>query len=323
MEYGSVPGLDKPVSRLILGATPIPHFDEKVMIEGLEAAIELGCNTIDSAHIYYGGQHERALGKWIRENNAREKVVILAKGAHHNQDRHRVTPFDIASDLHDTLSRFRVDYVDLLVLHRDDPSVPVGPIVEALNEQVRAGKVKAFGGSNWSHERLAEANAYAKEHGLIPFALSNPQLSLAEQIKEPWKNCISISGPENEDVREWYRREGMAVFAWSSLAGGFLSGRLRRDNVDEYKAQFGTLALESYGSEDNFRRLDRAFEIAKAKDATVPQIALAWVLGQPLNVFALVGAASRAEFEANVKALEINLTPQEMAYLDLKADSPA
>jgi len=323
MKFGNVPGVDKPVSRLVHGATAVPQFDEAGVTAAFDAAFEVGFNAFDSAQIYYGGQHERALGKWIAANGIREKVVILAKGAHHNSDRNRVTPFDIAADLHDTLARMKVDYVDMLVLHRDDPAVPVGPIVEALNLHVREGKIKAFGGSNWSHERIGEANAYAREHGLVPFALSNPQLSLATMVKEPWHNCVSVSGPACDEARDWYRKEGLAVFAWSSIAGGFLSGSLNRMNIEEYKSKFGTLALNSYGSEENFQRLDRAFEIAEAKDVTVAQVALAWVLSQPLNVFALVGSATRDECRANAAALDIVLTQQEMDYLDLRADAPA
>jgi len=242
MKFGNVPGVDKPVSRLVHGATAVPQFDEAGVTAAFDAAFEVGFNAFDSAQIYYGGQHERALGKWIAANGIREKVVILAKGAHHNSDRNRVTPFDIAADLHDTLARMKVDYVDMLVLHRDDPAVPVGPIVEALNLHVREGKIKAFGGSNWSHERIGEANAYAREHGLVPFALSNPQLSLATMVKEPWHNCVSVSGPACDEARDWYRKEGLAVFAWSSIAGGFLSGSLNRMNIEEYKSKFGTLA---------------------------------------------------------------------------------
>src|SRR3569833_4429722 len=318
MRYGNVPGVDKPVSRLVHGATAVPQFDEAGITKAFDAAFELGYTAIDSAAIYYGGQHERALGKWIKANGVREKVVILAKGAHHNSDRRRVTPFDITADLHDTQARLKVDYVDLLVMHLDDPNVPAGPIVEIMNEHIRAGKIKAYGGSNWSHQRVHEANTYAKERGLAPFALSNPQLSLATMVHEPWDNCVSISGPACDEAREWYRREGLAVFAWSSIAGGFLSGSLTRSNVKEYEEKFGTLTLKSYGSEENFQRLDRAFELAEAKDATVAQIALAWVLCQPLNIFALVGAANRDECRANAQALDIELTKEEMDYLDLR-----
>src|SRR5690606_6316038 len=116
----------------------------------------------------------------------RDKVVIVGKGAHLNRDRRRVTPWDITSDLYDSLARFQTDCIDLYLLHRDDPDFPVGPIVEVLNEHLRAGRIGAFGASNWTVERIQAANAYAAEHGLEPFVASSPNLSLADQIKEPW-----------------------------------------------------------------------------------------------------------------------------------------
>ena len=149
----------------------------------MDAVLEQGCTTFDTAHVYGGGDNERSVGRWVRERGVRDRVVILGKGAHHNQDRQRVTPYDITSDLHDSLARFQFDYIDLYLLHRDDPSQPVGPIVEILNEHKRAGKINAFGGSNWSVSRIQEANAYAETHGLEGFTASSPNFSLAEQVQ--------------------------------------------------------------------------------------------------------------------------------------------
>jgi len=164
VKYGQIAGIDKPVSRLIQGALVAAGRGEDKAFQLLDAVYEQGCNAFDTAVIY--GQTDRILGKWVRERGIRDKVVLLAKGAHHNADRRRVTPFDIASDMHDTLARMQLPFVDLYVLHRDDPNVPVGPIVEALNEHVAAGRIKAFGGSNWTHKRIREANEYAAKHGL-------------------------------------------------------------------------------------------------------------------------------------------------------------
>jgi aryl-alcohol dehydrogenase-like predicted oxidoreductase len=322
MKTGTVPGIDQPVSRLVQGTVPIGSSRVEASYALLDAVIEQGGNAFDTAHVYGGGDCERVFGQWLRDRGIRERVVILAKGAHHNRDRRRVTPFDIASDLHDTLARLQVDYVDLYVLHRDDPSVPVGPIVEALNEWKRAGKIRAFGGSNWTHTRIAEANAYAAEHGLVPFALSSPNFSLAEQIHEPWDECVSIGGPGGEEARAWYRETQLPLFAWSSLAGGFFSGRITRETKDQFQEGLDALAVHCYACEPNFQRLDRVAEIAKARGATIPQIALAYVMRQPLNVFALVGCTDGAQFAQNAAALEIDLTPGELAYLDLRADAP-
>ena len=112
--------------------------------------VSLGGNTVDTANVY-GGRSQRARhrGLWMQARGNRDDIVIISKGCHHNADRKRVTPYDLAADIADSLARLRTDYVDIYMLHRDDPSLPVGPIVEALNEHYAAGRIRAFGGSNW------------------------------------------------------------------------------------------------------------------------------------------------------------------------------
>jgi aryl-alcohol dehydrogenase-like predicted oxidoreductase len=282
----------------------------------LDAVFEQGCTAFDTAHGYGAGDCERVLGLWLRDRGVRDQVAIVGKGAHPYDGRSRVTPADITSDLHESLERLQVDAIDLYLLHRDDPSVPVEPLIETLNEHLRAGKIRAFGGSNWSHERIQAANDYATARGLVPFVASSPNLSLAEQIRAPWEGCLSISGPRGQAARDWYAAHNMPVFAWSSLAGGFFSGRFRRDNLTAFESGIDKLCVDSYGSEANFARLDRAQELAVKKGATVPQIALAYVLGQPLEIFALVGCKSGAEYRENAAACAIHLTPKELAWLD-------
>jgi aryl-alcohol dehydrogenase-like predicted oxidoreductase len=259
------------------------------------------------------------MGRWVNERGLRDKVVIIGKGAHHNQDRKRVTPFDIAADIHDSLARFKFDYIDLYLLHRDDPDVPVGPIVEALNEHMRAGRIHAFGGSNWTHKRIEEANAYAAEHGLVPFAASSPNFSLAEQVKEPWAGCITISGPENGAAREWYAQHHYPLFTWSSLAGGFFSGRFTRENLDSFDSYLDKLAVECYCYPSNFERLDRVRVLADKKGLSIPQVALAYVLSQPLDIYALVGCRTRDEFLANAAVVDNHLSANELKWLNLES----
>lgn len=323
MKYGNVPGIDLPVSRIVQGSIQVNTKDDNEGFPLMDAAFERGINSVDSAFIYGGGAVDRFIGRWMAARNNRDKVVVLAKGAHPGEGRNRVTPYDIGSELHDTLTRMKTDYVDMYVLHRDDPEVPVGPIVDILNQYVKEGKIRAFGGSNWSVERLQEANEYAKQTGQIPFVVSSPNFSLADQIKEPWGGCLTLSGPSKESDRTWYAESGMAVFAWSSMAGGFWSGRYSPDKIEGAPNEWqDKLVKECYYSNDNFQRLDRVREVAAAKGLSVPQIALAYVLNYPLNIFALVGSANTSELDANVAAANTELTEQEMAYLDLRADSP-
>jgi aryl-alcohol dehydrogenase-like predicted oxidoreductase len=321
MQYQSIPGLDKPVSRLVQGTMMFKQADQEANFALLDAAYELGCTIFDTAHGYSGGDSERVLGQWLRERNLRDQIVVLTKGAHHNQDRKRVTPFDITADIFDSLARLQTDYIDLYLLHRDNPAVPVGPIVEILNEHQRAGRIRTFGGSNWSIERLREANAYAAAHDLSSFETSSPNYSLADQLKSPWPDCVTISGPQNEPVRAWYIETQMPLFTWSSLAGGFFSGRFNRTNIGSSDNYFDKLCAECYGSDENFTRLERAETLAQEKGLSLPQIALAFVLNQPLNISTIVGSRDSEEFKVNAEAAEVKLSPQELAWLDLKSDT--
>jgi aryl-alcohol dehydrogenase-like predicted oxidoreductase len=320
MQYGSVPGVDKPISRLVQGTVMVSSSRMEESFELLDGIRALGCTTYDTGHIYGTGDNERTVGAWVNDRGIREDVVIIGKGAHHSRDRRRVTPYDITADIFDSLARFQFDYIDLYLLHRDDPNVPVGPIIEVLNEHRDAGRIRAFGGSNWSVARFQEANEYADTHGLTPFIASSPNFSLADQVQEPWENCITISGPRNVDARAWYAAQGTPLFTWSSLAGGFFSGRFRRDNLDTFESYGDKLCVTSYCYEENFQRLDRVAQLAQEKGLSIPQIATAYVMSQPLNIFALVGCATPDEFAANMAAMELKLTDAEMAWLDLRGE---
>lgn len=320
MKYGRLPGIDKPISYLVQGTVMVNSRELEQGFELLDQVYALGCTTFDTGHVYGNGDNERSVGQWVNARDLREKVVIIGKGAHHNRDRKRVTPFDISADIHDSLARFKFDYIDLYLLHRDDEAVPVGPIVERLNEHLAAGHIRAFGGSNWSHKRIEAANEYAAQHNLQPFIASSPNFSLAEQRVAPWEGCISISGPSGTDARQWYIDHKMPLFTWSSLAGGFFSGRLTRHNLDSFEEYLDKLAVEVYATDENFKRLDRVSELAEEKGLSIPQIATAYVMSQELDIFALVGCRTANEFKANVAAMEMRLSPDEIAWLELRQD---
>ena len=321
MQYGHVPGIDKPISRLVQGTIMLSTEAYNKSAALLDAIYALGCNTFDSAHVYNQGDCERTLGRWINERGLRDKVVILDKGAHPYGGEKRVTPEDITADIYDSLERLGADYIDLYVLHRDNPEVPVEPIVDILNEHKAAGRIHAFGGSNWSYKRIQAANQYAHQQGLTPFAVSSPQYSLAEMVAPPWDGCVSIGGAANQNARAWYREQAMPLFTWSSLAGGFMTGRFRRDNLETITTALDLTTVKAYCHEANFQRLERAEVLADEKGISLPQLALAYTLSQPLNIFALVGCWQPEEFEANKAALDITLTPAERAWLNLETEA--
>ena len=323
MKFGTIKGVTRPVSRIGQGCMMLRSGEGQAESNRiLDAAWRAGVRLFDHSSTYGGGDCERAFGAWMKERGNREELVILAKGCHPLKGEKRVSPRHVREEVAGSLERFGVDYLDLWLFHRDDPSQPVGPLVETLNELKADGTIHAFGGSNWTHSRIAEANEYARAHGLAPFTASSPNFSLADQVDSPWgDDCITISGPRNEAARSWYATHGLGVLAWSSLARGFLSGRIRRDNFEQVRDQFEENTIRCYVTEDNWRRLDRAAELAAERGLTIAQVALSFVLHQPMNTYALIGARNDEEAQANLAALEAELSPAEIDWLDLRRDT--
>jgi 1-deoxyxylulose-5-phosphate synthase len=319
MRYGSIPGVGERVSRLVLGSmvfsTEPEAFDNTCRL--LDRFAAAGGTTVDTARIYFVGTSESAFGQWLERSGRRNDMVVLGKGAHHNNQtlERRVTPAAIHEDVETSRREMRIETIDIYILHKDDPDAAVGPIVEALNEEASAGRIKAFGGSSWTHQRIAEANAYADTHGLLPFSVSSPNLALAVPNEPMWTGCVSIAG--DVDAQAWYQQSGMPVFAWSAQARGFFSGRYRPELVEGATTDAQNV-IRTYYSAANWERYRRADELAELKGCTLRQVALAWVLHFPLEMFALIGPANVAELEDCLGALDVELTPDEVAWLNLE-----
>lgn len=320
MRYGQITGVDKPLARIVQGTTMLDPGDQTASFALLDGVFANGGTTFDTAQSYLDGDAERILGRWMAERGNRDEVVVITKGCHHTDDRQRVTTFDLTADLHDSLARLKIDRVDLYLLHRDDPSIPVADLIGALNAHIDAGKIAAIGASNWSIERIQAANQYAREQGMQPFVASSPNYSLAVQRQEPWPNTVSVSGPDNADARAWYRTTRMPIFAWSSLAHGFLSGLFGSNRRNEPGTDYERFVLRTYGSDENVERLRRAEILADEKGIAIPQLALAFILEQPLDVYAIVASRTPEEYAANAAALDLSLTRTELDWLDLLAN---
>jgi aryl-alcohol dehydrogenase-like predicted oxidoreductase len=301
-----VQGLDKPVSSLIQGSDFFTHEVYDKVCEVLDQFFALGGNTIDTAYIYRGGQSEETIGKWMKERGNRDQVVILTKGAHHDASGPRVNPTAIASDLAISLERLQTDYVDLYALHRDDVNIPVSVIIDALNEHIQAGRILTIGASNWSYQRLQEANDYAAANGLIGFTFSSPNLSLAKPNEPRWAGCISADA----DTLAWHEKTQLPLLSWSSQAGGFFTGHFSPEKQDNAEM------VRVYYSDANWERLRRAEELAKTKGVSPIQIALAYVLNQSFPSAALIGAQNKTEQESCLEGSEINLTADEVQWLE-------
>ena len=322
MRYLEITQVEKTVSIIGLGAASsaftLETYDRAA--ELLERFLEAGGNCVDTAHIYGFGESEKTLGRWIHESGRRGELFLITKGCHPAVDRDdifgkpwvsRFTPEAMRADLNESLERLQTDYIDLYLLHRDDESAPVGPLVEALNQEQKAGRIQAFGASNWRVKRVAEANQYATDQGLNGFVISSPSLSLAQPRKMLFPGTLFA----DELTRQWHRAQQFPLLAWSSLATGFMSGNYKPDDHSNENVS------QVYYSEENFERLRRAQELATHKNVTVSQIALAYVLGQTFPVIALVGPTARSNLDDALGALNVELTPEEMEFLEMKQET--
>ncbi len=306
MKTIEIEGLKRPVTSLIMGSDYF-HPDRMEHVSSvLESFLEIGGNTIDTAFIYSGGNSEKAIGNWIEAGN-RDRLNIWTKGGHPNQNGPTINQKEIAEQLQISLERLKLDCVDLYALHRDDPSIPVGQILEWLNEHVEAGRIRTFGASNWTEERLQEANDYAKAHDLVGFSFSSPNLSLAKAKEPYWAGCISA----DEKTIEWHEKTKLPLFSWSSQARGFFTGRFKRDNFENQDL------VRVFYNDQNWERYDRAEQLASQKGVSTIQIALAYVLNQRFPTGAIIGPQNHEEMLSCGAGADILLSEEEVKWLDL------
>ncbi len=302
-----VPGVRLPVSRLVMGCDnqrAMPHAAAM-----WDDYFERGGNTFDTAWLYGRGRQERLLGHWMKHRGLRDQLVVIGKGGHTPF----CTPEGLTCQLSESLERLQTDRVDIFFMHRDNPDLPVGELVDVLNEHVRAGRIGIYGGSNWSIERVAAANRYAKRKGLQGFGALSNNFSLARMVEPVWGGCVAASDPAS---RKWLKKTQLPHFAWSSQARGFFTDRAGRDKLGDAEL------TRCWYADDNFERRERAVALAAKKGVSPIAIAAAYVLAQPFPSFALIGPRTIAETVSSLECLRVELTPREVAWLNLERERP-
>jgi aryl-alcohol dehydrogenase-like predicted oxidoreductase len=304
------------VSRLCLGAmlmggkTP-PDESERM----LDRFREAGGTFIDTADVYGDGTSERTLAPWLARH--RDEVVLASKVRFEVSDPpgEGLAPDRIRAACDASLQRLGVDVIDLYQVHAPDPDVPLEETLEALDGLVRAGKVRALGASNYPAWLLAWAVALQDRHGWSPFVSLQPQYSLVERSAEL-------------DLLPFCRAAGLGVIPWGPLGAGFLSGRYRRGEAPPEGSRMAGAAddLEEAphrrAVERNFQVVDAAEAIARERGVTVPQVALAWLLGVEGVTAPIVGSRTLEQLEGVLGADAIELTPEERARLEAPAPPP-
>lgn len=299
----SLPG----ASRIVLGTSSFGDIGRAAPVYDRYA--DSGGNFFDTGWVYglnYGpGCCERTLGAWMESRGVSDRMTLIVKGGHPPY----CTPNALARQLVESLDRLRVSRADLYMLHRDDTGVGVGEFVEVLTSFVDSGHVGAYGFSNWSLERVAEATAYARRHGHpLPVALSN-QLSLAVMERPVYDGCVGVADLAS---RRWLAESGFPLIPWSSQGRGVFT-------TVESEAAFraGDLSA-SWFSTQNWRRVERTKKLAHERDVLPVNVALAWVLNQPFPTFPIIGPRTTEELTTSLGALDVALSDDENAWLNLE-----
>ncbi|WP_343315812.1 aldo/keto reductase [Brucella sp. BE17] len=298
----NIPGVAKPASIVALGFEYFPNFASASLT--LDAFFEAGGNVFDTAFIYGEGKTETIFGDWHTSRNIpREEIVLIGKGAHSPL----CYPDVIAKQLDQTLQRLRTDYLDVYFMHRDNPDIPVGEFVEAIDAEVRRGRIRGiYGGSNWTRERLDAAIDFAEKNDRTPPAALSNNFSLAEMIDPIWAGCVSSS---TGDWKQWLEARQIPNFAWSSQGRGFFTDRAGREKHDDEEI------VRCWYSGRNFERRDRAVALAKKYGCSPIHIALAYVIAQPFPVVPLIGPRTVGELEDSLSALTIKMSAHDRDWL--------
>lgn len=317
-----LPGIPIEPSRIVLGSVFFgSDVSEDDSFAVMDAFAEAGGSFIDTAHVYaawldYGvGASERTIGRWLRARGCRSQIVLATKGAHspiEDEDKiGRCSKADLEQDLGESLDRLGVDYVDLYWLHLDEPTRPVGEIIEGLAEIQQSGRIRAYGASNWKTERIQAANEYARKQGLPGFVASQPWFSLGAVASGP--SAKEPTSDSEDPLRRWHVAAGLPMIPYSSQANGYFGA----ENVAWAKGGFEgePKRAKSFDSPANRRRLLRCIGLAEKKGKTANHIALAYLLNQPFPIYPIIGTSNPDHAREALGAVGVTLTEDELASL--------
>ncbi|MFJ9344977.1 aldo/keto reductase [Streptomyces sp. NPDC101237] len=281
--------------------------DEAASFAVLDAYTAAGGNFVDTADAYtawieghQGGESETVIGKWIAARGNRADVVIATKVSQH-PDYPGLSAANIKAAADASLRRLGTDYIDLYYTHFDQPEIPVEEIIGALDELVRAGKVRHIAASNITAERLQESLDFSDREGLARYVALQPHYNLVSRD--------TYEGP----LQELASRTGLAAVPYFGLAAGFLTGKYRPGaTVDSARAGRAAQYLESERGRRVLAALD---EIAEAHSAPIPTVALAWLAAQPTVTAPIASARSLEQLPALLAVADLELTEQELDRL--------
>ncbi len=315
MDYRKMGRTGLRVSEICLGTMQFGWTaEEEASRQVMDTFWEAGGNFIDTADIYtnwagdasYGGKTEEIIGRWIKDRGNRRDCILATKvrgKMGEGPTGEGLSRHHIIYACEDSLRRLQTDYIDLYQCHWADLNTPIDETLSALDDLVRAGKVRYIGASNYPAWRLMEALAASDKRGLARFDCYQPEYSLMERQLFEYEAMLLC------------RHYQIGVIPYSPLAGGFLTGKYRRDSPRPESVRAGGI-LEKYGNDRGWAVIDALDEIARAHDKTVAQTALAWQLTNPVMTAPIIGANTPEQLSDLLGAVGYRLSDEEMKRLN-------
>ena len=316
MQYNRLGDTGLLVSRLAFGAmtfgeaaegsafASIYKVDQKGADELVARSLEAGVNFFNTADAYAEGRSEEMLGRAL--GTRRRDVVIATKVGNRMGPaltRQGLSRHHLIGAAEDSLRRLGTDYVDVYLVHRLDPYTPVEETLEALDDLVRAGKVRYVGFSNWPAWLAAKSVGLQREHGWARFRAAEMMYSLVGRDLE-------------HEVVPFAQDAGIGIMAWSPLAGGFLSGKYTRQNPGGSGGRLTGFDLIPFDRERGYDLVERLRQIGAAHGASVAQVSLAWLRTRAYVSSVLVGASRPEQLADNLGAASVQLSPEEVREID-------
>lgn len=312
MNYRALGRTGVKVSELCLGCMMFGQRTEANEAYGIiDRAIEAGINFIDTANVYARGKSEEITGEALKRNGKRARIVLATKvhglmadddpNAEGNSRRH------IVQQCEASLKRLQTDYIDLYQIHRPQSDIPIDETLRALDDLVRAGKVRYLGTSTFAAWQVVESLWVAERLGSNRFVCEQPPYNILDRRIE--RELLPVA-----------RTYGLAVIPWSPLAGGLLTGKYSRTSAPPAETRFSRMSenpnLQKRYRQQIFDVTDGLEPIAKAKGCTLSQLALAWTLARPGVTSPILGPRTMEQLEDNLKALAVTITPEDEKRID-------
>jgi aryl-alcohol dehydrogenase-like predicted oxidoreductase len=313
MKYATLGNTGLIVSRLSFGAMTfgsdpsvraVYKVSDADAMKMVDRALGAGINFYDTADGYSGGQSEEMLGRAL--GGRRKDVVIATKVGFRTGEpvtQAGLSRRHILYSCEASLRRLNTDHIDLYIFHKEDPYTPLEESLEAMDQLVRAGKVRYAGFSNWPAWRAAAAWQMQRDRGWAVFSSGQMNYSLVGRDAE-------------QDIIPFMEYAKVSMTVWGPLAGGFLSGKYTRENLTDKDNRLSGFDLLPFDKEFGFSVVEVMKGIAAAHKASVAQVALAWLLTKPAVASIILGASKIHQLEDNLGAVELQLHDDEIRQLD-------